>query len=509
MGVNLTLNPVNREAITGLAVILGLILALAVAIAALALALGLGGSSDPIDLDIEEISREAKSDSTLASGDPLAWTPETSDELAERAALGTSHVIYEKSPGGVLASAERTLRWQEEIKRAAEPAGVDPKTLEAIVFLESAGRSQVMADGTPNSASGLTQIIPATATSFLGMKVDLERSVALTKEINKAFAQGKGKLASQLIEARKKIDERFDPRLALEGAARYLEAASERFGSEELAVVSYHMGIGNLENVIAAYVGGDDAGSTAAIVAQNEISYPRLYFDSSPQSRQEAYELLAGFGDDSSLYLWRVLASEGILEDFREDPEGLEAKAFLATEKATLEETYHPEDETEVFETADDITEATDEGELARVPSDSEYGFKLAGQAGELAEELDVEPEVYRVLKPEALAALIYLAGKVQAISGESKPLTVTSATRDREYQDLLVGINSEATTEYSLHTTGWSFDIRRRYASDRQARAFQFALDRLRAHAILDYAYEPAAIHVTVSENAGVLLDG
>ena len=126
-----------------------------------------------------------------------------------------------------------------------------------------------------------------------------------------------------------------------------------------------------------------------------------------------------------------------------------------------------------------------------------------------MADELDVEPETYRVLRPQALAALTYLAGKVRAVSGEAKPLTVTSATRDQEYQDLLVGINSEATTEYSLHTTGWSFDIRRNYASDRQAKAFQFALDRLRAHAILDYAYEPAAIHVTVSENADVLLDG
>jgi len=126
-----------------------------------------------------------------------------------------------------------------------------------------------------------------------------------------------------------------------------------------------------------------------------------------------------------------------------------------------------------------------------------------------LATELDVEPSLYRVLRPEALAALTYLAGKVRGISGEGKPLTVTSLSRDREYQDLLVGINSEATAEYSLHTTGWSFDVRRKYASDKQGRAFQFALDRLRAHAILDYAYEPAAIHITVSENADILFDG
>lgn len=501
----------DRETVKGLAVTFGLLVALAGAVAAVALAIGVGGSG-PVDLEIEEIeeiSREARSNSTLASGDPLAWTPRTSDELRDRATLGTSHVIYEKSPGGVIASVKRTLKWRDEIEDAAKPAGVDPDMLESIVFLESAGRSQVSADGTPNSASGLTQIIPSTATSFLGMNVDLPRSTELTSQINRALENGKGKLAGDLIEERMSVDERFDPERALEGAARYLEIATDRFGSEELAVVSYHMGLGNLENVITAYVGSDDAtGPIAGVVSRNEIDYARLYFDSSPQNRSEAYELLAGFGDDSSLYLWRIRASAGILEDFRSDRAGLNSSIALATEKATLEETYHPESETEVFLEPDDIADATDDGELIRVPDDPALGFKLAGQVGELAEDLDRDPALYRVLRPEALGALTYLAGKVKAVSGDSKPLTVTSLSRDQTYQDLLIGINSEATSEYSLHTTGWSFDIRRKYASERQGRAFQFALDRLRAHAIVDYAYEPAAIHVTVSENAGLLLD-
>jgi hypothetical protein len=55
---------VDREAVRGLAVVLGLVVTFAVAIAALVLALGLGGS-DPVDLEIEEISRDASSDSTL------------------------------------------------------------------------------------------------------------------------------------------------------------------------------------------------------------------------------------------------------------------------------------------------------------------------------------------------------------------------------------------------------------------------------------------------------------
>ena len=76
----------------------------------------------------------------------------------------------------------------------------------------------------------------------------------------------------------------------------------------------------------------------------------------------------------------------------------------------------------------------------------------------------------------------------------------MTSAVRDLEYQALLAARNPEATQEYSLHTTGWSFDVLREYQNDLQASAFQFVLDRLRALAVIDYAVEPRAIHVTVS---------
>ena len=71
------------------------------------------------------------------------------------------------------------------------------------------------------------------------------------------------------------------------------------------------MGIGNLENVIEAYAGeevGDDG--AAELVDELGIDYPRLFFDSSPESHPESWELLSGFGDDSSLYFWRVRASQ-------------------------------------------------------------------------------------------------------------------------------------------------------------------------------------------------------
>jgi soluble lytic murein transglycosylase-like protein len=480
------------------------LLAAAAAVALAALALDLGGDRPRLAVDPDRIAREAAS-----ADDPLDFSEERADALAARATLGTSHPIYAKSPDGVVASAERTARWRELVERAAERWEVDADTLEAMVLLESAGRPEVMADGTPHSATGLTQITPSAATELLGMRVDLARSAELTKRIARAAERGRTQLALRLARERRRVDERFRPDRALDGAARYLRIATDRFGSEELAVVSYHMGIGNLESVIADFTGADvGAERTAEVVDEHDLSYARLFFDSSPLEHEEAWRRLAGFGDDSALYLWRVRAAREIMRAWREDPEALSERAARITAKATLEEHYHPEEEAEVYEDADAIAEALDEGELVEIPDDPELGFRISEHVGELADELGVDPQLYRSLRPEALAALTHMAAKVKAISGAERPLRLTSAVRDRAYQEALVGENPEATSGYSLHTTGWAFDIQRDYANDAQAAAFQFVLDRMRAHALIDYAREPAAIHVTVSPLALELLE-
>ena len=43
--------------------------------------------------------------------DPFAYDPDREDELVRRAAAGTSHVLYARSPGGATATAERVARW--------------------------------------------------------------------------------------------------------------------------------------------------------------------------------------------------------------------------------------------------------------------------------------------------------------------------------------------------------------------------------------------------------------
>ncbi len=114
---------------------------------------------------------------------------------------------------------------------------------------------------------------------------------------------------------------------------------------------------------------------------------------------------------------------------------------------------------------------------------------------------------LYRGLRPEAFALAAYLGAEVRTLSGVRRPLTVTSTVRDRRYQRRLVQRNPEATSAYSLHTTGYAFDLRRRYANRRQAAALQTMLDRLQSLNLIAWVREPGAIHITVSGDARRLL--
>ena len=120
---------------------------------------------------------------------------------------------------------------------------------------------------------------------------------------------------------------------------------------------------------------------------------------------------------------------------------------------------------------------------------------------GELAGRLDVDRALYQGLRPEALAMALYIGAQVRSYAGGASPLIVTSTVRDQAYQDLLVRRNREATRNYSLHTTGWAFDVARVYRDGRHAEAFQFVLDRLQAMNVIAWVREPDAIHITRRE--------
>ena len=428
--------------------------------------------------------------------DPLTYDPDRREDFEARAAAGNAHVLYARSPGGAMATAARVAAWRDRVEAAAGEADIDPDMLEALVFLESAGREDAVTPVGLEGAVGLTQILAETATNLLGMRVDLEASARYRQRIARAFRRGQAGRVRELRAARARVDERFDPVKALAGAGRYLRMGKEKFDSEELAFVSYHMGMGNLEGVLAAY-GGDE-----------RVPYAQVYFDSSPLRHAPAHRRLAALGDDSSNYLWKLHAAREIMRLHREDPEALARRQALQTAKNSAEEVLHPLGSVPVFADPGALREAWDAGTLLALPVDPvRSGLRVDRRMGELARRLEQSPPLYRGLRPEALALALYVAAQVRAIAGDpGSSLTLTSTVRDQRYQDRLAGRNPEATHNYSLHTTGYAFDVLRRYSSREQAVAFQFMLDRLQSLNLIAWVREPAAIHVTVSREAEVL---
>lgn len=383
--------------------------------------------------------------------DPFAYEPDRDGEFERRAAAGHSHVVYVKSPDGAEESARRVALWRDEVERAADEADVDPDLIEGMVLLESAGRPDARASDDLEGAVGLTQILAETATSLLGMEVDVRQSERLTRKLGRARGP---RQAARLRAQRARVDERFDPVASLAATGRYLKLAMDEFGREDLAVVSYHMGIGNLQTLLAAY---DDDGA----------SYAQLFFDATPERYPRAYRILTGLGDDSKTYLWRVLASNEIMRLYREDRGELRRLARLHSAAESAELVLHPPGQ-------------GPDGELRPLADEAaRYGLRPRRPDAEL--------------RPEALALAAYIGRGVRHVSGVRRPLVVSSTVRPAQFRHV-------------SHPTGFAFDIRRDYANGRQAEAFQFMLDRLQALDLIAWVRDSDVIHVTASEEGAKL---
>ncbi len=419
----------------------------------------------------------------VAAAQPFNYVPAQRAAYERDAAVGLSHVLFAKSPGGVVASARRTAHWRPIVDRVARAHGLDADTLEAIVMLESAGRPDARASDDLRSAVGLTQILAETGQNLLGLHIDVKASERLTRGILR------GRRVRQREAVRRRVDERFDPAKAIEATARYLDFAKGKLGRDDLAVVSYHMGVGNLQQALMAY-------------GKGVVPYAQLYFDSSPLRHAAAWRKLASLGDDSvDLPVARARGARHHAPVPRPIPSALQHEAVLQSHKASAEEVLHPAESTPVFADPFAIGRARASGDLRAIDGTvlARYGLAMDPSMGALAGRIKQSPRLYRALRPPALAILQALGAATRVIS-HSQPLIVTSTVRDKDYQRVLAATDQEATHAYSLHTTGYAFDIARVYRSRAQALAFQLVLDRLAARGLIAWIREPQAIHVTVA---------
>jgi hypothetical protein len=458
-----------------------LLLSAAVLVIAVVAALSSGGPTK-LRAPLPGIGRPAR------AGDPFGYVSSREARFVARATAGSAHVLFTKSPGGVTATARRVAAFRPQIDAATRGSRVDPNLVEGIVYVESAGRPGVIAGTDPSSAAGLTQILAETGQSLLGMHIDLARSRILLHRIGNASSPGQvRRLLRQLAIA----DERFDPRKAIAATVRYLTLAEQRFGRPDLAVVSYHMGIGNLQHVLDDYDSG------------HPVPYAQLYFDTAPDHHSAAYDLLSGFGDQSSLYYWRVLGAVQIMRLYRSNPAVLARLTGLQTASDANALVLHPPDRTPAFANPPALAAAYARRELIRLPSNAaKLGLAYAPVMGSAARRLGVPVALYRGLRPPALDLLIELAARVRALSTLHTALIVSSTVTDPHYGRLAAVTAPES-------TSGYSFEIARRYFSRAQAVAFQAMLDRLQALNLVAWTRTLSTIDVTVASDAShVIVD-
>lgn len=432
--------------------------------------------------------------------DPFAFDASQRAKFERGAAAGESHLLYATSPGGASATARRVAGLEAPIRGAASASGVDPGVLEGMVFLESGGRPDVVAGGDPAGAAGVSQIVAGTGQKLLGMHIDVAASRRLTKQITAAAKSGDMALVSSLQAQRRRVDDRFDPRKALTATGRYLAYARPKFGSSDFAVASYHMGVGNLADAIRGYGGPKENRLAAKVVRERKLTYAQLYFDSTPFRHQTAYRKLAGLGDNSNTYYWRVLAARDIMGLYRRDPTELARLTRLAAGYGSAEPVLHPPGSTEVLADGAALKRARSRGTLVAVPNEpGKRHFAVASAATATG---SAAPPA---LRRQALGLLYYLADRVHAITRVKAPLTVAATVQDAATRQALAQ-RQLTKPGYSASTTGYSFDITRRYASKAQAEAFQATLDRLQALNVIAWERRPDAIHITVSKRAMVL---
>jgi len=416
-------------------------------------------------------------------GDPFAYRSRQEAEFVARAAAGNARPLFLLSPGGVMATAARVAAFRGAIEKATAGSGISPGLVEGLVFLESAGRPQAIAGSDPADAAGLTQILASTGQSLLAMHIDLAKSRKLTRQIN-AVASGarRGRLGP-LLARRAAADDRFNPAKALAATVRYLTFARRQFGRQDLAVESYHMGIGNLHQVLDNYDGG------------RPVPYAQLYFDSAPTRHGAAYRQLASFGDDSWTYYWRVLAAVQIMHLWRTDRSALDRLNALQFADNAGGTVLHPH--VAPFANPAALAAAYQSRAIVPLPSNAAaLGLVIDPAMGAGAKRVGAPRSLYRGLRPGALRFLIDLAAQVRRVSGVRAPLRITSTVSDQRLQSR-VGVTDP------MGATGWSFAVQRRYAAPAQAAAFQAVLDRLQSLDLIAWAREPDVIRITVASDA------
>ena len=254
-------------------------------------------------------------------------------KIAEFGHLILNHPDYLNAP-------QRIMFFSPAILEAAEKYQIPPEDIAGILYLESAAHPEKCARPfNVRSACGIAQIEYDTAVNYLGLKVDLKKSQRISKKINKMLATGASwdspKL-NELLQERRRVDDRFDPYKSIDAMGKYLSMSRERLGRIDFSIASYHMGTAGVEKLICIYLGIPYRMNVSGLVIKKNLSFPKVYYDCRSHPHSKCWRYLSTRADSSHQYFWKVQAGKWFFAIWHENNQEYH---LLFTQKAYDE--YH------------------------------------------------------------------------------------------------------------------------------------------------------------------------
>jgi transglycosylase-like protein with SLT domain len=391
------------------------------------------------------------------------------------------------------------------IERAAQANGLDPMLLAGMIFIESYGDPLAKS---PTGPAGIAQMTKASAQE-MGLATDRRIQVG-SRTVTKTRSVGKGKNRHKVVETKEeptfqKVDERYDPELAVMAMARRIANRRAWLGGKlDFAVAEYHMGAGRIAKLLSAYFGRHiKVEQMAAAMRDTRLSYPELFWSNTPYYRPEVYKQIEALNrvDFSPTYYFRVQQAMRLLALYKQ------SRAEYATLTNNFQggfgRTVLPDwqwsfvGEKQAMQLAlqnsHDLDAALGQ-RIVNLPAvASKFGIRVQ-QKG--------KDEKYLVAERSTIGCLLFVAHELERLEGKQfkgvQTNSLVKLVNDADSRDdAKKSLSADA--ELPMHSLGWAFDLTRKGLSKDQVRDLNFILTDLRYAGLLAVTDEgkQAAFHV------------
>ncbi|MEZ4180391.1 MAG: DUF5715 family protein [Candidatus Doudnabacteria bacterium] len=330
---------------------------------------------------------------------------------------------------------KRISQYRSTIEAAAKKHGLDPNLLEAVLTLESHGKTS---DQSPTGPRGIAM-----------------------------FAKARGREAGLTIN--EFTDERLDPTKSIHAAAFALRDSYDRLGNWDFAVVEYHMGSGALQKLIEMYLKPrPDVGSLKQNLQTYGVNYRDIFFRNSPYHNPGTYAMIKKLTikDWSPRYLYKVKCWQELMNLYRTDRvafEKLHKQQFYKgkARKAKMWSFFNQMDDERILKISD-ILDGINKKEFVKLPDGNRFGYTIR-TLGKSDPKVSNRQYYYFTKVPTA-GMVMYIGSSLQTLreSKDAEPahFDISSLTRTLEYQKTLRKSNRFATKDESFHFYGLAVDI-------------------------------------------------